>query len=351
MRWLLPALTVPAGLLFTLCEASSLQAEDAIYDGGLTNTNHTLWRRVRTGGGTGAGWPTTISGLYELGDASTMGGCVGSGATTLNNWLEEAGDMHIALTQAYQNHARSESLRALWGEFFGVTFQKDGRVDTGDSQTAKIWTAIGDRLARVGQFLAGGGVIGSRFPGKPWIFCSEPATFADWTQPAKNKYGQYIPSHGQFMGGEFVSTAYHTLADIFPQYQGPSYYAYFNPTFGGYQMEKKVEGLTYDHTKTCAKPGRLAYTNVRLPEIRTDHIGDQDIEFGQYNRFTVLCNDAFLLLSGPHSYMSLYDAVDPNGYPGQGGNALDAFVPLSATLYHEMIHLTDTGNPTADPYS
>ncbi|KAI0431301.1 hypothetical protein F5Y09DRAFT_340845 [Xylaria sp. FL1042] len=133
------------------------------------------------------------------------------------------------------------------------------------------------------------------------------------------------------MLGDFVPTDYWTLEQLFPQYaQNSLTKAYYVKAFLGYQFNDS------QHTSTRQKPQRYAYTVLRegSPDMATT--SGQDVELGQYNRYVVLCPDAFLLsqaLGQLHSFPSLAEAVSSEKYPDGNGQALDRYVPLSATLY------------------
>ncbi|KAI0419880.1 hypothetical protein F5X98DRAFT_334186 [Xylaria grammica] len=338
MHWSLSTLSMLAWLLST-CDANPIGAHDNIHDPSLADGDDALWKRVRVPSGSGGSDPTELSDLFQVSD----------GCGLADDWVPEVAALHNAVTTAYQSFSSSQSLRALWKQFFGVTFKSDGSVDTSDSYTQKTWKAIGTRLSGVSQFLAGGGVIGSPLSGKPWIFCNEPGDYAPWNQPAKDQTGNYIPSTVRFDEyGQTIPTDYYTVGQLFPLYaQSSSVRAYFIKAFNGYQFD----GSGY--TPTCSKPDRYAYTNLKIPGNDLAVRPTVNVDLGQYNRFVVLCPDAFLLsqaLNQLHSYPSLAQAVSSSHYPGSSGDPLDRYVPLSGTLYHELYHLTDHNNPSGDPF-
>jgi hypothetical protein len=126
-------------------------------------------------------------------------------------------------------------------------------------------------------------------------------------------------------------------------------YPFWISAFNGYAFDNK------DPNTMCPATGvddegnpavRAALTTKPFPLALVDK---DDIEFdlGQSNRMVILCPLAFNAMV-MHSAGSLAQAISADKYPKPGSTDksiyLDRLVPRSATLYHELYHLTDSSN-------
>lgn len=106
------------------------------------------------------------------------------------------------------------------------------------------------------------------------------------------------------------------------------------------------------YSTICAKPNRYAVCADSITPIQHQD-RDWGITFGSTDRNIMFCDLAFSPPNGgSHSYSSLSDLVQSANYPTSGDQTrrLDMIVPISGTMYHELIHLTDTKGVTSDPY-
>lgn len=133
------------------------------------------------------------------------------------------------------------------------------------------------------------------------------------------------------------------LHEVFPaQANNFNIKAFYMHAFKGYVMDQNG----YD--TLCGKPSLYACTANTL----TNDIIEDYVDVVRYNRHILFCPPTFSPGTDAHSYPSLSQAVSSDHYPGdQTGLKLDQYVPVSATFYHELWHLTDGAGITGDPYS
>ncbi|EEQ32194.1 hypothetical protein McanMca71_005424 [Microsporum canis] len=310
------------------------------YDETTDSLNHTLWPGVRIGGDGSSSQSLKISDLFLEADSNFKGGCA-SKLSVLDTWLKEAIQLHNALIKAYSEYKTNRESLIIWVEFFGIRANRDMSIYEDDEP---LWKTIGDHISRVSEFLAGAGLRNPVKPGeKPRIFCSEDAgEYAPWDQPIKDENGKEIPYAKDENTGEV--TKYWTVGEVFViqknKYADAA--AYWMRSYNGYAFVRgalctKTENKM-DYAKTSAIPP-IPYTE------------GEELYFGKANRYILFCPLAFDAPSGkPHSLSSLADAASSANYPsGAGTPKLDGILPRSATLYHELYHLTDNGD-TSDPY-
>ncbi|KAL7946918.1 hypothetical protein V8C42DRAFT_343822 [Trichoderma barbatum] len=206
---------------------------------------------------------------------------------------------------------------------------------------------IGDRLAAVSEFLAGAGLRNPLVPGEaPRIFCSgEGAELAGLGDATKDKTGEPVVTARDPNTNE--PTEYLTIEKTF---NPDTVNIFWMNSFNGYIYLNKY---TPDDTAACPvnKGGRSRYaiTNRGPRPV----LLEQDVEFGKSNRLIMFCPIAFEpgqwmagKLGNSHTYPSLAQAVSPENYPSGDGGALDGLgldniMPVGATFYHELYHLTD----------
>ncbi|KAK3941415.1 hypothetical protein QBC46DRAFT_382650 [Diplogelasinospora grovesii] len=355
MRWSVSALPALAWLL-SACEACPLgNRRHSVRDATPTNGNHTLWRRVRIGGGGSGDSAPTTSSLFSVGDGSTPGGCSGQ-TTTTDAWLNEALLLHQAVETAYDSTQSNPRLMLLWMSFFGIKFNNDGSPNTDDAVTEFLWPSIGNSIAAVSQFLSGGGLINNPGPGNPWIFCSEAAgEYTPFDQPIKDKDGDYaVTDYYLDEAGDVVPTEFLKLGQVYPaQASNSDINAFYMTAFSGYDFD------TNGFQTLCGKPSLYAVTAWPQATPNQLVVDEAEIELAQEGRHVLFCPPSFTPGTGaPHSYPSLAQAVSSGNYP-TGNQAdlgtsksmpLDKYMPVSATFYHELYHLTDSTGITFDPY-
>ncbi|KAH6648206.1 hypothetical protein BKA67DRAFT_540016 [Truncatella angustata] len=342
MRWSLASLlALPSTFLIQFTNAHPL-GEHAINGVDLSNLTQALFRRVRVGSGDGSIAAPTVTDLFLLNDGA---GSCNSEEDTMNSWLEEAILLHDAVETAYEYGSLPVAL--LWYSFFGIQPGNGQIAQTADN--VALWKNIGDHISRVSQFLAGAGLTNAQVAGEnPRVFCSADAgEVVDWTQPVKDNNGNPVE----------VSTdpvAYLTLEDAFPpQASDPKGHAFWMSAFSGYEMDfSGAETLC----PTTDENGRQRYAKTARPANAYPAITDGAVfTFGTANRHILFCPVSFSPSDGFHSYPSITQAVSDDNYPTPGlktkEQALDRLLPVSATMYHELYHLTDDDNTKDNYYS
>ncbi|KAL4756048.1 uncharacterized protein BDW70DRAFT_145490 [Aspergillus foveolatus] len=71
--------------------------------------------------------------------------------------------------------------------------------------------------------------------------------------------------------------------------------------------------------------------------------------YAAFNSHVYFCDTAFVAKPGEHGYATPADVVSSNKYPTAGAQTdISALTSLSATLYHELFHLTDSDGTDSD---
>ncbi|ESZ91213.1 hypothetical protein SBOR_8387 [Sclerotinia borealis F-4128] len=213
------------------------------------------------------------------------------------------------------------------GIILGIQFEatEDGQVVASDTSDGSLWANIGIRLSAVSQLLSGGGLAGSTTDNPPYLFC--------------------VPDPNNDNNPYTVATVF---AGKFTQ--------------GGHLhfWISALKGWIFDSngaTTLCGKISLYAATTKRSTASEID-----TVKTNTFDRFTWLCPRAFTPLVGndgttkatsaPHSAPLLSTAVAYDSYPSAGTRiGLDTLALISSTLYHELFHLTDAAQTTADPYT
>jgi hypothetical protein len=145
-------------------------------------------------------------------------------------------------------------------------------------------------------------------------------------------------------------TGYVTLAEAFPVWsKAADQMAYYIEVLKSYIFSSK---------KAMCDPAYYVYAvTSRRSEQSKSVINMDSLSINTFDRFIWFCPRAFnpttqAIPSYIHSAALLSSVVSSSEYPtGPGGNALDHYVPLSGTFYHELYHLVDSDQTTKDPYS
>ncbi|PNY28155.1 Metallopeptidase, catalytic domain protein [Tolypocladium capitatum] len=334
-----------SALLSLLClviAGTALLAGNHVYDATLVNLNETLFlRRIGTPGSADDGKQLTLSDLFKVGTASTKGDCSGRLAD-VEAHLKECFLLHEAVVKAYAGYKSDVALRVLWTMFMGMSFEQDGSMM--NTMVADIWKTIGERISLVTQFLNGGGLVDRNPPGPPWLFCSDDyAKYVPFDQPVRDAKGDYLPVEKD---KNHNPTDYKTLGDIFINIYGPVTGFYVEQLKGYVFNEKGYKtlcGTSYGVTPKTQNPGDKPILN-----------DEGDYIVSRPNRHVLLCPKTFEIKPpAAHTGPSLAQAVSYASYPSgdeKTDDPLDRFVPRSATLYHELYHLTDHDGTTGDPW-
>lgn len=195
-----------------------------------------------------------------------------------------------------------------------------------------------DHIARVSEFLDGSGLRDPVVAGEnPRVFCSADAgELVEWTQPVKDANGNAVEVSSDPL-------EYLTLEDVFAiQASKSGSHAFWMKSFNGYDIDFRGEETLCPGANT---DGTLRYAKTSVvPQALDEGV---DFTLGQANRHILFCPASFSP-DGAHSYPSIAEAVSEDNYPTAGTKtadvALDHLLPVSATLYHELYHLTDDNN-------
>ncbi|KAL7803587.1 hypothetical protein V8C44DRAFT_369759 [Trichoderma aethiopicum] len=346
MRFLLAALPSVLWALTSTCKANPLvnhefgrkdaQAAD------IDTLNETLWRRVRIPGGTGNDAPPPVEQLFRFGPDNLVGGCSGQ-KDKLQSWLDEVRLVHNAVEQLYAM-VTDKNVAMIWHAIFGIIMWQnpDTKVVEVDDISKDRWKAIGEHIARMSQFLDGGGLREPVVAGEvPRIFCSPDAgQYMDWNRALLDADGNEVVLRTLPNGDKIFVT----LGQAYPGLVGKN--AFWMSSFNGYWFTKKKGD---EDQSLCPANGRLGATAQPLgPPLR-----GMNVRFASTERGIIICPRAWQRQIGePHGQPSLQQAVVGDHYPkGDGSDAekLDRLVPQSMTLYHELVHLTEFQGQTAEP--
>lgn len=195
-----------------------------------------------------------------------------------------------------------------------------------------------DHIARVTQFLDGNGLREPVVAGEvPRIFCSGDAGQpVGWDTILKDENGNEVERGTDPVTGQ---KQYVSLRQVYPSNQN----AFWMSSFNGYWFTATKD------TSLCPDGGRQAATGrPSVPPL----VG-LNVKLAQTNRGIIVCPRAWQRQIGqPHGQPSLLQAVGGSNYPKGDGSTreqLDVLVPMSMTLYHEIVHLTDKDKETSKP--
>lgn len=171
----------------------------------------------------------------------------------------------------------------------------------------------------------------------PWIFCDQSfCENAPLDQPGKDSQGDFIQTSD-------APVKYITLGDIFPTF-AKGHSAFYIDEFKGYTFvsfgKDPKTNTPIVYTNLCQNPDHYASTcGPQIPNV----LG-LAVTFGTLSKFVQSCSQGFDPQAGSaHSHPLLATAISSDGYPTptRPGIYLDKFMPISATFYHELYHLTD----------
>lgn len=146
-----------------------------------------------------------------------------------------------------------------------------------------------------------------------------------------------------------VAEDYYTVGQVFQSMTDSTPFWY--PAFNGYDFRYGT-----GQTSMCDPKGSTKYrvAVTGRPGTSFKPVTASTFTLGGTNRHILFCEQAFdTTLKGSHSFSSVTDAVSDSNYPTLPIDAntplLNAIMPRSSTLYHELYHLTDNDD-TADAW-
>ncbi|RHZ66289.1 hypothetical protein CDV55_106939 [Aspergillus turcosus] len=283
-----------------------------------------------------------IQTLFATGDANTQGGCYSSLAT-LNTYLGEARDMLSAAQTALAEWEDNINYQELLMAYMGISFSKfgPGGVMTNDGELK--FETVETRISNVASFL--NGVTLSDPNGDdytPHLWCSTQCGQSfEWDSSAFDSQGQPL---------EIPDTdpkEYYSISQAYGNLKTKSNRPFWLPDLNGYIFFEGTKSYPVNEdtnqpwTNMCAPPNAYAYTSKEsaLPRIPS-------LSSSVFGKNIFLCPKSFDS-TGFHGLASLSNA----NYPTPGTKkALDHFAPRSATLYHELFHLTVPDGDSPDSF-
>ncbi|KAF1732360.1 hypothetical protein CRV24_008553 [Beauveria bassiana] len=278
-----------------------------------------------------------IDDLFEISDSCK------NRVQVLQNWLDEIKEMHSEFAYAAREASEMPPYAVVFSTFFGTMPLKSMEKDPGTMENVKA------RIAAVTQFLNGGGLRSQGRPGKPLLLCSDSELeHEDPDNAVRDNKGEYIVSERDPNTNEPV--AYLDFWSVFSNLNWPAQHVFWCNIFKGYMFAV--------NEKLCSATLQGAVSQ-ETPKVVQGLHGAEPFTIGEPSRVLLVCPQAFdkdrISPDGKvtvHSFPSLAEAVSPDNYPQghlkQEKYRLDWMLPKSATLYHELYHLTDNYD-TKDP--
>lgn len=168
------------------------------------------------------------------------------------------------------------------------------------------------------------------------MFCSEnDFQNQDPSAVLKDKNGKEVVASTDPKTGEIK---YVTVEDAFPIVEFGNWFAHWVPALNAYEFANRDD--------LCKEGETAARVSRKSPPHGTEKTISK-LQLGQTGRSALLCPRAFVAdPKKTHGFPSLAGAV--TNYPTAGSevpeHALERLLPISATLYHELYHLTDNGD-------
>ena len=196
--------------------------------------------------------------------------------------------------------------------------------------------------ARVQQFLTGGGLRDPQVENeKPRLFCgAEMGVHQPWNAVLKDNTGTIVEDED--WGALPIRAAY-------PKFIDTNCNAFWVEAFKGYDIDCGGEETLCPARDADTQKVRHAKTANRVEKFEVDEKAG-DFTLGLGNRHILFCPPVFNP-GNSHAVESLRTATSAANYPKAGEKdidfSLDRYLTISATMYHELYHLTD-GSGDAD---
>ncbi|OBT64726.1 hypothetical protein VE03_05912 [Pseudogymnoascus sp. 23342-1-I1] len=118
-------------------------------------------------------------------------------------------------------------------------------------------------------------------------------------------------------------------------------------------LVSRLNGYVFDASgknELCAKPNRVAATSRSDTNAGSEAGSPKGFTYATFNRHVYFYDTTFVAnLGAPHGYENLADVVSSSNYPTAGAKTdPSALTCISATLYHELFHLTDSDGSDSD---
>jgi len=177
---------------------------------------------------------------------------------------------------------------------------------------------------------------------KPWIFCDHKnaAQYIPWDQPVWDRHGKTVPDENN-------QNKPFTISQAFNKWRKPGRKPYWVPALMGYDFIGMPSDI-YAGNDICGETGPYA----RTPHSSREQVPDliklmEDARKISFNRHIFLCPLAMNPVAHggkEHLMASLAEAIAnyPTGAQDEESKKkylLKNYLPVSATLFHEMYHL------------
>ncbi|OBT57912.1 hypothetical protein VE04_03403 [Pseudogymnoascus sp. 24MN13] len=285
-----------------------------------SKVDHRLVRRV-----------PSATDLFSFNSAESPGSCTPTQQALVSSWIKDAITLNNAALSAYGVIMGRQDAMHL-RNIMGIHFSDPQHLATPTDQLS--YKLMGRRLGGVEQFLTGNGVPGAKDRTRPLFFCSDDfGQHVQWNEPAQDKNGQNIPH-------PFYEDKPFTVGQLFP--------GLVNAKQGEYDVQPFWANIFNGYLFQGTNSERMCFDSLfaATPRSRTtgNFVSGVDIQVGRFERFIYFCAKGWDMRPGTTNPMaSLADIITYANYPTGGSLAqnLGDFMPISATFYHELFHLTD----------
>lgn len=154
-------------------------------------------------------------------------------------------------------------------------------------------------------------------------------------------------------------TAYYTIREVYPKLKQMQLNGELDADETNTNKDitpflvSQLKGYVFDASgkeKLCDKPNRVAATSRADTKAGTETGSPEGFTYATFNRHVYFCDTAFAANPGaPHGYANLADIISSTNYPTAGAQTDPLeLTSLSATLYYELFHLTDSDGSDSD---
>jgi hypothetical protein len=190
----------------------------------------------------------------------------------------------------------------------------------------------------------------------PYLFCGDSfAQKQDWTYTSIDGQGEEMVKRNE--NGE--ATGSYTILEVYPKLKQMQLAGERDPDPANTNrniapfLVSRLNGYVFDASgkdRLCEKVNRVAATSRADTNAGTEAGSPVGFTYATFNRHVYFCDTAFEANPGkPHGYETLAEVVSSNNYPTVGAKIdPSALTSLSATLYHELFHLTDSDGTDSD---
>lgn len=190
----------------------------------------------------------------------------------------------------------------------------------------------------------------------PYLFCGDSfAQKQEWEYTAIDGTGAEMVKERDDNG----NPTYYTIQEVYPNLKQMQLEGEYDPDPTNTNkniapfLVSRLNGYVFDASgkdELCAKPNRVAATSRSDTNAGSEAGSPEGFTYATFNRHVYFCDTTFVANPGaPHGYENLADVVSSTNYPTTEAHTdPSALTSLSATLYHELFHLTDSDGSDSD---